>query len=696
MRPRADLAAAALLLVLGAGALVRLWAGPGLPASPRSDLAAMGVGLVSLERRAFAAEGRIPAWNPSENSGQPAQADPAAEFEAPLRWLGLVLPPGRALALMILLNVLLSGLAMYACARRYLERPAAAFFCGAAYMLSWRALALIDAGWLGPLETYALTPLLVLLFDRLLERPSPGRTAALALAAGLAALQGFPQTLYFAGWGLAALLVWRLSRSEPRTRVRALLAVAAAAALALLIAAPGLLPRLQFAALSTRAARDPSFLSAGAPRWTDLKTLFAPFDAGGARLEYWENNFYFGLWLLPLWAVALARERRRAAILLALVAAAVLLSFDTPLLGLAYRFAPGWALFRRSSRLLLPAQAAAVLLAGLGVDVLLRARRSRRELAAAALLLLPTLADSCARMLPRLRSVPLAALVPPAPFPALTARSPSNGRTAAIGRGALAYGQAAAVGVDLVNAYSPMNLRDYAEYLEVLRSGAAAPGGPRAAVWTDLLSIARPDLLRGLDAQTLLSDRPLPLARIGWAPAGREDAAPVFRFYRGVVPGPVYAWRDRSPLGPAFFARSLRPVADEAASLRALASGPILDPPVLGWGGGGGQRLDFAGGTARLTRLGYDRYAYDVDSRGTNFLVLSQVWYPGWRARLDGRPARLYRAGHALLGLVVPPGRHALLLRMTSPARNWGLALAALGLALTGALAGLGRARRTA
>jgi uncharacterized membrane protein YfhO len=112
----------------------------------------------------------------------------------------------------------------------------------------------------------------------------------------------------------------------------------------------------------------------------------------------------------------------------------------------------------------------------------------------------------------------------------------------------------------------------------------------------------------------------------------------------------------------------------------------VLDAQVLGWDGGEGGTLNYAGGTARMTRRGENVYEYQVDSAGSNFLILSQVWYPGWRAALDGRAVPLYRTNHALLGLVVPPGRHALKLEMTSPALDAGLVLCVLGLSLTAAL----------
>jgi hypothetical protein len=233
--------------------------------------------------------------------------------------------------------------------------------------------------------------------------------------------------------------------------------------------------------------------------------------------------------------------------------------------------------------------------------------------------------------------------------------------------------------VDLVNGYEPLNLRHYAEYLWVMEGGdpSRPPRSPR--LWTDLTRVAKPELLRALDARYIIGNRPVPADRIGYELVGRKDDVPVYDFYRGMVRVPVYLWRDRYPLGPAYFARSLASVSDEAGSLAAVAaSTSALDAHVFGWRG---EALDFSGGAVRMTRRGENVYEYEVDSRGRNFLILSQVWYPGWRASLDGRESEIDRVNHALIGLIVPPGRHVLSLEMTSPMLRAGLILCALGAA---------------
>lgn len=80
------------------------------------------------------------------------------------------------------------------------------------------------------------------------------------------------------------------------------------------------------------------------------------------------------------------------------------------------------------------------------------------------------------------------------------------------------------------------------------------------------------------------------------------------------------------------------------------------------------------------------------------YLLVSETWYPDWHARVDGKPAALLRADHALLSVVVPPGAREVTLDFSSAAYargklvTLGALLVALALVLVPAL----RARRAA
>jgi hypothetical protein len=75
--------------------------------------------------------------------------------------------------------------------------------------------------------------------------------------------------------------------------------------------------------------------------------------------------------------------------------------------------------------------------------------------------------------------------------------------------------------------------------------------------------------------------------------------------------------------------------------------------------GGATATAKGAGGEASVTRLTDTAVSVRVRAEADSFLVLSDVSYPGWRATLDGREARVFQTDYALRGVGVPAGEHA-------------------------------------
>ena len=90
-----------------------------------------------------------------------------------------------------------------------------------------------------------------------------------------------------------------------------------------------------------------------------------------------------------------------------------------------------------------------------------------------------------------------------------------------------------------------------------------------------------------------------------------------------------------------------------------------------------------AGGSAvRVLDYQTDRVVLVAEMRAQGLVVLADTWFPGWRVRVDGVPARLLRVDHVLRGVQVGPGLHRLEFDYWPRTLTWGLGLAGLGLGL--------------
>jgi hypothetical protein len=62
--------------------------------------------------------------------------------------------------------------------------------------------------------------------------------------------------------------------------------------------------------------------------------------------------------------------------------------------------------------------------------------------------------------------------------------------------------------------------------------------------------------------------------------------------------------------------------------------------------------------TADVNRTGPNALEVATTTTGRRFLVVSEMYFPGWRAYVDGTPTQIYRTNYLFRGVVVPAGRH--------------------------------------
>ena len=108
-----------------------------------------------------------------------------------------------------------------------------------------------------------------------------------------------------------------------------------------------------------------------------------------------------------------------------------------------------------------------------------------------------------------------------------------------------------------------------------------------------------------------------------------------------------------------------------------------------------GVRYDFASpspGTATVVEDRRNRVVVETESAGEGLLVLSDNWYPGWQAEIDGMTAEILRANYTMRAVRVPAGRHVVSFRFVP--RTFRLSMYISIVSLVGVLISMGLLRK--
>jgi len=114
---------------------------------------------------------------------------------------------------------------------------------------------------------------------------------------------------------------------------------------------------------------------------------------------------------------------------------------------------------------------------------------------------------------------------------------------------------------------------------------------------------------------------------------------------------------------------------DRSFDLRRKAFVQGAKPPPL-------ERCSGAADEAHLLRRVSDRVVLWAELECSGLTVLSDTYYPGWEATLDGRPVPILEVYSSLRGIVTPKGKHRIEMRYRPWSVYLGFALTLAGLAV--------------
>jgi hypothetical protein len=644
----------------------------------------------------------------------------------PATVIGFLLPLPAAWTFGCTWTFFLAGLFGLAYLRDLGVGAAAAFLGASAWSLSFGM-----TFWIGWPQAAAFAPLpLLLLGLRRIARSQRGGFGAAAAAMALSLLAGHPESTLHAVAAAGIAFLFDLARE--RAGRRAILRAAAAGIAALCLAAPMLLPfaealpqTAEFASRRRAAGKLPvdsagqvlaSAAGAVVPRargpWPREEVPGAPSlpEAGLA---------YVGGAALALAIVGLASRRREktalaTAGLLAFLAGvgapgvtqalARLPLFDMALNGrltmvTAFCLAALAALGLERLAQMAPRRAAAALAAAaagmFAVDLAARAGGAPGESAGELLLLvLPVLALAGACLLLRERPAALGAAavalflvshVPEIPrlYPTFPARDfyPRVPELSALPRDAEPY-RVAGLGYSMVPNQSALwELEDPRGY-EAITNARLAETFPLWSVpqpsWFNRIDDPARPFLAFLNTRFLLAGPGAPVPAGGWGELVRGPDCAIFE-------NPAALPRAFAPERVRFSTGGASELSEMAACVDFRKTAWIEDP------GSAGQ--DLPNGRARVSTFedGPD-LVLDLDARSPAWIVVSETFWKGWTARLDGsRRLALHFANHAFLAFEAPVGRHRVELRYAPASFRIGLGLAALAVLAVAAAAVVSR-----
>jgi hypothetical protein len=664
------------------------------------------------------AAGRLPLWNPLIGIGAPVIDSIQPALVHPFTGLLLLLPADEALSVLAIVRLALAGLGTFLLARTLGCGFAAATLAGLLFMLSPFHLRFR----LHPLPNVsALLPFLLWIAELRLRGGSARRCgAAWSLVGTLATVGGHPETLLHTLGAAWAYTLLRAAGSAPAgARLRALAGAAAFLAASTGLAALGAtgvlwasiegLQRSHLFRLRDALGPAPAppvdlgFLLSSSSGYVGILALllaarglfatarfpawpWACLGAGALLLVYQPGPvaeivdrlpivraalhdravFVADLALAILAARGLAapasprarRAVRGAALLIALCLAAVA----------APAWPPGSAAWSAISReVALPL---ACLAAGTAALELLGRRTLRPAWALA--LVAATVAELYAARARGAQDLP--ARFPPTPDALRLVEGRKPGR-AFVAHRLLVANANMVYGLPALGAYDAM-LDDRSTRLLL---AAGLEGSVGLGVHTpDEPTRAGRRLLDLLGVRYVLTPGPIadPALAAGLEPLASEPPVSLHRNSRA-LPRAFVAEDAKQASGPEQALRQLLDPRLDLARVVVLEDEPEPDPP--------GRAPAATPVPARAEVLEYAPGAVRIAASAPlgGYLVFSEAWHPGWTAALGGAPVPVLRVDFALVGVPLPPGRHAVVLRYRPRSATVGLPI---GLGVTALL----------
>ena len=674
--------------------------------------------------------GHFPLWNPWLGLGAPLLANYQSGLLYPPNWILIFLDVAWGQTLLVMLHLIWAGIGMTLLVRRLGFGRFAQSLAGLCFGMSGYLVA--RSGFLSINAAASWLPWVILAGERAINgRRTTAGIGLLSLALGMQWLAGHAQTAAYTWVTCAAWMAYRgWAQNRGTGLFKAMTGLGLSSALAFGLASVQLLPTLEYLSHSDRSAGlDPEFaLNYSFWPWR-LFGLLTPDLFGNPRAgdywgygNYWEDHLYLGSLpiLLAIGALLSRRGERLRWFLLAAGGSAFVLALgkNTPLFPWLFRSVPTFALFQAPTRWNLVLVFALALLAGIGAEAWQVASGRRLywlRLGAAGAAAAAVAGALGGRLLPGIEptfspAVLLGSvgLLISATL-ALARRTPQSPvwTTAALAFVMLdlvfaARGLNPTLPLASFNAptslperlgieqrlYMDSDLEQFVKFELAFRFDTFQPdfewsqvrevGLPNTTILDGLRSVNNFDpILAARYAAWLeqLEAAPLPIrtALLRHAAAGWEAVRTAQSIAYEPINDPARAW----VVPQAEWVSS-----SQAALSRTTSSGFDPRQTVVLEGETASTERGGSGQVLALKEVGPNRVELGVSAPEGGWLVLADSWFPGWAARIDGKPAEILVANGLLRAVWLAPGEHSVIFSYMPWSVAAGLAISGLAWAV--------------
>ncbi len=668
------------------------------------------------------ASGEIPLWNPYTFNGMPFLADiQKTVLYLPCTVLSLFVKGGTLsfywLELMIILHYVLAGVTMFYLARSFELRRIPALFAATVYMLSGFMIT-------HAIHQYIITlvawfPLVLLLFRKALAGSWKWVFLA-AIVLGHSTLAGFPQlTLYFYFF-LFTFFVFELLTTYNGRDILSRPALIATSKAAVLVALSGafamvqLLPTLEFADLTFRAQITYQKATEGQFGWEQFVTFLYPkffgtagasgynYHGPGTYWYYWETCMYFGVLPLILLGLSLTllKKSKYIPFFIGFGVFAVLFALGNNFVvhKFFFDFVPRFSTFRNPSRMGIFLTFGAALLSGFSLQHILYTQRTANEskhlrnivlgiMGLAVLIYLLLISGSLSGSFEFLKDAAVSAIIKKDALATLLVWMLSALLLLAILKGTtlIRWAGLATVVVLMIDMSmfggeqnnSKTNPNEYfgraREIVDFIKQDSQ---GELVRVNMRNQQGMLMDRNQGLVDHIMVMEGYTPLVLQRYLPPARDWSQVCDMMnakYRVAVDEQrqgLTLSRATTYLPRAYLVYDARVLTDSASIFQFMQSKDFEPSRTVVIDADPGLRIADTSyttrWTAQFTSYNTNSMSLNVTSPKDGFLVLSEIYYPGWNAYIDGTPQTIYRANWNQRVIPLRAGTHHVEVRFES------------------------------